>query len=334
MAGLLWLLAGSPAAGQRNAEGPLAAELHEVSMQPFNRTVQAVGTLRANESVTLVPELARRLVDISFEEGSTVEAGELMFKLDESELVAELREIDARIRLARANKDRATALLPKEAISRREYDLAESELEVLEAQRALKAVELAKTEIRAPFAGRVGTRRVSVGAVVSASTPLVDLQDLASLKVDFPLPERYMPEVRPGQEFTFTVTGSGDVHQGRITVIEPVIDAATRSLQVRGICQQPGGLLPGGFAEVTLAIEDGGESILIPTQALIPSPRGQGVFRIRDGRAELQPVEIGTRTPNEVQILRGLDEGDVIAITNLLRIRPGSEVISVKSSQP
>jgi membrane fusion protein (multidrug efflux system) len=132
--------------------------------------------------------------------------------------------------------------------------------------------------------------------------------------------------VKSGQKFTFTMAGNGRAFEGVVTVLEPAIDAATRSLLVRGVCAEPQGLLPGGFAEVTLTLEGLANGFMVPSQAIVPSPRGQGVYVIADGKAKMQPVEIGIRTDDRVQILRGVNEGDVVATTNLMRIRPGLDV--------
>lgn len=329
---LRWLLlpllvTGALAQGRKSGPtAPLQAEIHTVQRSTLSRTVPTVGTLRANESVTLVPEISRRLVKIHVEEGAEVAAGDLLFKLDDSELVAELGEINARLKLAAMNKQRAENLLPRRAISQQEFDTVTGEFAVLEAEKITQEALLAKTEIRAPFAGRIGVRQVSEGAFVSPTTPLVTLQDVSRIKVDFPLPERYSSEVKTGQKFTFTVAGSGETFEGRVTVIDPSIDPATRSLLVRGLCEKPQGLLPGGFAEVKLTLDGMANGFMIPGQAILPSPRGQGVYLIENGRAKLQPVEIGIRTEHEVQVLRGLKEGDQVAVTGLMRIRPGMEV--------
>ena len=310
---------------------PLVAEVYLVKSVPFARTLSTVGTLRANESVTLVSELSRRLVKIEVMEGSNVAAGDLLFKLDDSDLVAELGEIDARLKLAGTNKKRVENLLPSKAVSLQELDNSDAALSILQAQRNTQSVQISKTEIRAPFAGRVGVRQVSEGAFVSPATPLITLQDVSRIKVDFPLPERYSAEVKSGQKFTFTVAGNGQVFEGVVTVLEPAIDAATRSLLVRGLCSSPKGLLPGGFASVTLTLDGLANGFMVPSQAIVPSPRGQGIYLIENGKAKLQLVEIGIRTDEQVQILRGLDEGDVVATTNLLRMRPGLEVTAAKA---
>jgi membrane fusion protein (multidrug efflux system) len=326
----LFVVAGTAAAQDRPKAAPLAAEVYVVKNVPFAQTISTVGTLRANESVTLVSELSRRLVKVHVAEGSQVAAGDLLFKLDDSDLVAELGEIDARLELAESVKQRVANLLPRKAISQQEADSSIAAFDILSAGRNTKAVQISKTEIRAPFAGRVGVRQVSEGAFVTPETPLITLQDISRIKVDFPLPERYSGEVRTGQKFTFTVAGNGQAFEGVVTVLEPAIDAETRSLLVRGTCAVPQGLQPGGFAEVTLTLDGLANGFLVPSQAIVPSAQGQGVYLIENGRAKLQPVEIGIRTDDRVQILRGVKEGDVVATTNLLRIRPGLEVVAQK----
>lgn len=316
------------AQGGSKPAAPLKAELHVVRNEPFAQTVSTVGTLRANESVTLVSELSRLLTKIHVEEGSEVKAGDLLFKLDDSDLQAELKQVDAQLQLAEVNKRRAENLAPRKAMSQQEYDAAISTYNLLLARRNTQEVQIAKTEIRAPFSGRVGVRQISEGAYVSPQTQLITLQDVSRIKVDFPLPERYAAEVKTGQKFIFTVAGSGTEYEGAVTVIEPAIDAATRSLLVRGLCSSPKGLLPGGFADVSLTLDKPANGFMVPSQAIVPSPRGQGLWLIENGKAKLQTVEIGIRTEEEVQILRGVKEGDVVATTNLLRIRPGLEVSS------
>jgi len=327
---LLALATGAAAQGRAGGGEPLRAELHTVQKEEFARTVTTIGTLRANESVELLPELSRRLTGILVQEGASVEMDEILFQLDDSDLRAGLAELEARIRLAAVNRDRAANLLPNQAISQQEFDLAAAEVEILEAQKAAREVELAKTSIRAPFAGRTGVRQVSAGALVSPATPLITVQDISAIKIDFSLPERHASELRLGLPFSFTVAGKSQTFTGEVIVIEPAIDELTRSLRVRGLCKEPGDLLPGGFADVTLTLDGGGEGFLIPSQALVPSPRGQGVYVIADGQAELRPVETGLRTADRVQVLRGLEAGETIATTNLLRLRPGLAVLPVE----
>ena len=319
----------APTAGTsaRTEAAPLPVTIIRAESAPLRETVSAVGTLRANESVLIVSELSRRLTRVHAEEGARVQRGDLLFKLYDADLVAELAEIEARRRLAIANEQRSRELLKGRTASQQDYDRERAALDQVEAERAVKQALLAKTEIRAPFAGRIGIRRVSEGAWITPDTPLTTLQDLSHVKVDFSLPERYAESVRPGQVFTFSVTGLSNVFTGRVTVVEPVIDSASRSVQVRGLSQQPDErLLPGGFAAVSLELDDVRDGFLIPTEALVPSARGHGVYLVRGQVAELVPVDIGLRTPDRVQVLRGLSAGDQVIVTNLIRLRPGLTV--------
>jgi membrane fusion protein (multidrug efflux system) len=334
---LVWaaLVAGVLAQGRGGPPaGPLKAVLYEVKASSEPRTVAAIGTLRANESVELVAELSKRLVGIPVVEGATVAAGEVLFLLDDADLKAALDETAARMRLAEANAARAAQLLPDQAISQQEYEAAKAELDILKAQVAAQEVELAKTKIRAPFAGRIGVRRVSPGALVSTGMVLATLQDVSRIKVEFTLPERYAGEVRTGQAVRFSVAGSPKEYAAKVDVIEPELDAETRSVRVRGVCDEAAGLFPGGFAKVELTLDGESVGFPVPSQAILPSPNGQAVMVVENGKARLQPVVTGTRTAAEVQVLKGLKAGDVIATTNLLRIRPGSEVIAEGAVRP
>lgn len=314
--------------------GPLKAELFEVKAVERERTVSAIGTLRANESVEIVSELAKRVVGIPVVEGAEVKAGDVLFLLDDADLKAALDETLARLDLAEMNAERAGQLLPQKAISQQEHDAAQSEVTVLKAQVAAQEVELEKTKIRAPFDGRIGVRRVSLGALVAPGAVLASLQDVSKIKVDFTLPERHAGEVKVGQRMRISAAGGAKEHEGKVTVVEPVLDAATRSLQVRGVVDGAEGLFPGGFAEVELTLDGVTNGFPIPSEAIIPSARGQAVMVIEDGKARMQAVVVGDRTAAEVLVLKGLNEGDVVATSNLLRIRPGSEVIAEGGEEP
>ena len=310
-------------------EQPLRAEIHVAAASPVTDTVRTVGTLAADEAVNIVAELPRRLVKVHVAEGTEVPEGELLFSLDGDDLRAQLAELEVRRGLAASTEQRQRALLDydKKALSQQAYDQAVAELRTVEAQIAGLRVTLAKTEIRAPFRGQVGLRRVSEGAWITPDTLLTTLQDTRRIKIDFTLPERYAGAVRIGQEFRFRVEGHAEDFAGRVAAVEPLIAAATRSLLVRGVTENASGaLLPGAFASVELPVEKPGTGILLPAQALVPSATGQAVYVVRDGRAELREVEVGLRTRDAVEILRGIEAGEQVLTSNLLRVRPGARV--------
>jgi membrane fusion protein (multidrug efflux system) len=307
----------------------LRAEAYVVAEQPVTETVRTVGTLVANESVEIVAELSRRLVEVDVAEGTVVAKDARLFKLDDADLRTQLAELEARHRLAARTERRQRELLAfeKRALSQQAYDQATADLQSIQAEIASLQVTLAKTEIRAPFAGRIGLRRVSEGAWVTPSTVLTTLQDTSRIKIDFTLPERHAGAVAIGQTFRFRVAGRAAEFEGRVIAIEPAIDAGTRSLRVRGASDNPDdALMPGAFATLDVPVAAQTAGILVPAQAVIPSLSGHAVYVLAGGVAELRDVEIGTRSAESVQIVRGLATGDTVLTTNLLRIRPGVRV--------
>jgi len=319
-------VAGRPPAGAGPRPAPLAAEGYIIELQTVRETVPSLGTLRPNESVTIVAESSRRVVAIHFEEGASVRKGDLLFKLDDAALRADLMRLEGRHGLAVATEARQADLMAQKLVSTQDYDRARSELQAIMGEIEVLKVQLAQTEIRAPFAGRVGLRRVSDGAYVNPNTVLTTLQDVSQLKLDFTLPERYSADVRKGQTFTFGVEGRPGAYTGRVAAVDPAVDPATRSVVVRGIVPNPGGALTAGAsASVEFEVRSA-EGILIPTRALVPSIKGHSVFVLRDGKAAEQEVRIGVRTSDQVQILSGLKKGDVLLTSNLLRLRAGIPV--------
>ncbi|MGH7899379.1 MAG: efflux RND transporter periplasmic adaptor subunit, partial [Candidatus Binatia bacterium] len=294
----------------------------------LRETVRAVGTLVANESVEIVAELSRRLVRVHVSEGRHVAQGDVLFDLDDADLRASLAELVVRRRLAERTLERQRTLIAQEkkALSQHAYDQSRAELDSSAAQIAALEVTLAKTKLRAPFAGTIGLRRVSEGAWVTPTTVLTTLQDTSRVKVDFKLPERYAAAVAFGRSFEFTVAGRPERFTAGIVAVEPAIEAETRSVVVRGVADNAGAaLFPGAFASIELPLEQAG-GVMVPAEAVVPSVDGHSVFVLRDGRAELRKVEIGTRTAESVQVLRGLAEGETVLTSNLLRISPGAAV--------
>jgi len=307
----------------------LQAETYSVTAVPIHDSVTTVGTLAANESVNVVSELSRRLVKIAVTEGTDVDKGELLFKLDDDDLKAKLAELDVQRQLSARTEERQRALLAydKKALSQQAYDQAMAELRGIEAQMDSLRVTLAKTEIRAPFHARVGLRRVSEGAWITPDIVMTTLQDTSRIKVDFSLPERHAGAVSIGTKFSFRVASRSESFDGAVTAIEPVIDAPTRSLMVRGLVDNTqGALIPGAFATVEIPIERPVAGMLVPAQAVVPSATGYSVFVLRDGHAAMQEVETGLRTRDSVEIVRGLKIGDTVITSNLLRMRPGARV--------
>jgi membrane fusion protein (multidrug efflux system) len=226
-------------------------------------------------------------------------------------------------------REKRIAQLLKQGVARlEEYDTALAELNVQDADIELMRAQIAKTEIRAPFDGIVGLRYVSDGAFITAATRVATLQRLDRLKIDFSLPEKYAGRLRPRSPVTFTVAGGDRRFKAEIYAQDPRIDAATRTVLVRGWCENPDArLLPGASARVELVLSELGEAILIPSVAVIPGLNELNVFVVGDDqKAERRAVEAGIRLENTVHILSGLDEGDVVITSGLQQMRAGQMI--------
>lgn len=302
-------------------------DVQVVRQQAFRETVFATGSLRANESVTLKAERAGIVKEVRFQEGAPVKAGDVMLLIDDSELQAQLAGAEARLALARAVEVRDRSLFATKMLSAAEYEQSSANLRVVEAELKLVKAQLEKTRVVAPFDGIAGLRQVSPGAYLTPGSSIASLQDVASLKLDFTLSERYLPVLRAGQKLTFTVAGQADTFTGTLTAIEPAVSVETRSLQLRAsVPNQDRKLLPGAFAEVRIVLDENPSAILIPAIALVPGLNQQTVYLHRNGVAEEKKVQIGLRTSDSVQILSGLTVGDELITSGILQLRPGMKV--------
>ncbi len=199
-----------------------------------------LGNVVANEEVQIVSEKSRRLVKVNFEEGAYVQKGQLLFKLDDADLKAQLKKLLTQRKLYTSEEFRSASLLKREGISKQEYERVASSLEAIDADIEIIKVELSKTELRAPFSGKTGIRQVSEGAFVQPNTTLVSLEDIGNVKIEFAVPEKYANSITVNQEIQFTVENSDQAYTACIAVIEPTIEQSTRSLFIRAIADNSG----------------------------------------------------------------------------------------------
>lgn len=298
-----------------------------VRPQRLTNAITVSGTVLPNEAIAVRSEIAGKIRQIAFHEGQAVSKGQLLVKIDDTELQAQLRKVEYQKSLAEKKEYRQRLLLQKEAISEQEYDIVRTELQTLEAEIALLKAQIAKTEIRAPFDGVIGLRNVSIGSYITPSDVLTTLQDIDTMKVEFAIPEKYHRMVKPGNLVYFTVEGLEKEFKATIYAIDPHIDPESRSLQIRARLPNPSGtLLPGAFAQVRVILENIPSAIMVPSEAIVPTAEGMTVYLYRSGKAVAQPITIGIRTDRAVQILSGIQPGDTVITTGLLQIRSGSDV--------
>ncbi|HQR11810.1 MAG TPA: efflux RND transporter periplasmic adaptor subunit [Casimicrobiaceae bacterium] len=331
---------GAPAAsaaakGGAPAPGSVTVEAVPVTIASLPQTITAVGSLRSDESVTLRPEVAGRISSIAFLEGQPVAKGAMLVRLDPAVPQAEAQQARANLVLARTKFDRAVDLAKSNFISGQAKDEAENNLKVAEASLQLAEAKLAKMDLRAPFSGVIGLRSVSVGDYVKEGADLVNLESIDPLKVDFRVPEVYMRQVKVGQPLQIQLDAlPGKTFEGKVFAVNPLIDAAGRSVVIRAMVRNPDtSLRPGMFARVRLITRDAQNALVLPEQALVPQGDQQFVYRIVDGKAVRTKVDVGQRRDAKVEILSGVAKDDLVVTAGQLKLRDGAPV-SVAAGTP
>ncbi|AVM73580.1 efflux RND transporter periplasmic adaptor subunit [Magnetospirillum gryphiswaldense] len=315
-----------PAAG--GAMGPVAVEVAKVTVGPMAREITSVGSLRSDEAVVIRPEIAGRVKAIGFEEGSRVTKGQVLLRLDDSSLSADLVQAQANLALSRANSDRAVRLAGQGAGTERARDEAEAKLRVDQAKVEQARAQLDKTVLVAPFAGTVGLRTVSVGAYVQPGQDIVNLEATDPIKVDFRVPEIFSAVMRTGIELSMTT----DSHPGRqftgtVYAIDPAVDQNGRAIVVRArVANGDSALRPGQFVRLVLKVDEVVDALTIPEEALVPRGQQIIVFRIVDGKAQPGPVKTGRRARGLVEVTEGLKADDTVVTAGQMKLRPGVPV--------
>lgn len=321
----------APVAGPRGGGGPMAekvaVDVFVVSPTAFQNTITSTGSVIPNEDVELRSEISGRVTNINFEEGGRVQKGQLLLTVNDAEMRAQLQKLQSNQTLYRDMEERQRTLLEKDYISRQEYDQVSNQLATATADiQALKAT-LAKAYVRAPFDGVVGLRQVSEGSYLTPTTPVARIVDVSPVKIDFSIPGRYSQSVKEGDKITFTSEASAEKYEATIYAIQPNIDPATRTLQLRALYENKNQeIKPGAFVKVTLGLKDVEEAILIPTESIIPEASGHKVFLVKKGKAQPQMVKIGQRSETLIQIIEGIEPGDTIISSGILQARPGSDL--------
>ncbi|HRA79527.1 MAG TPA: efflux RND transporter periplasmic adaptor subunit [Burkholderiaceae bacterium] len=325
------------ASGTGDPRGPIGVEAARAERVSLSETVSAVGTLRANESVTIKPEVAGLIERIHFDGGARVRKGALLVSLDASIAAAEAEQTRAELGLAQANYQRTADLARQQFVSERARDEAAASLKVLEARLKLAQARLAKSTIRAPFSGVLGLRNVSAGDFVREGAELVTLEDVSLMKVDLRLPERYLGQLRPGQliEVEFDAY-PGRRFEARMEAIDVRVDADGRSLVARGRLPNADGLLRSGmFAKVTLTLSERDDAVMVPEEAVFPAGDEQFVYRIDDGKATRVRVRTGLRREGRVEIVEGVRAGELVVTAGQVKLnRDGTEVRVVEPPRP
>ncbi len=298
-----------------------------VSGKPFSDFLSLSGTIEPNEVINLRSEISGIVEVLNFSEGGNVASGQILIKINDAELKAQLAQATTRNSLAAENERRAKLLLEKEAISQEEYDIASADHRTAQSQIQLIEAQLIKTAIRAPFSGMVGLRNISKGSYITPTTDIAQLVDISKVKLEFSIPERYATKVKIGTPVRFTVQGTSDEFTAKVYAIEPLVETATRTLRVRALANnRDSGLIPGTFANVIFPLETVEKGLLVPAEALIPIQNGKKLFVKKEGLAKEVLVETGARTDADVLVIKGIIEGDTVLTSGVMSLRDGSPV--------
>lgn len=315
--------------GKSSNSGPSITTVTGMVLKPqkFKDNIAVSGTLEADEQIEIRSEVSGVVESINFKEGSKVKEGQVLFKVNDIELQAQLSKATTAKKLASENERRAKLLLEKQAISQEEYDIASADYQSASAEAELIAAQLSKTTVRAPFSGTIGLRSISKGTYVTPSTVVAKLVNTDELKITFAIPEKYASQVHVGTEMTFTTSDSRQDYTATIYAIDPEVDITTRTLRMRAIMDNRNNILyPGAYANVKLPLETVNDALLVPSEALIPVQNGKQVFILKDGKAKQVDVEIGARTGKAVRVLTNLHPGDTILTYGIMALKDGTPV--------
>lgn len=308
---------------------PPAVEVARVEVMKLTDDAQAVGTLRSRQSVVLRPEVSGRVTRLGFRDGERVRRGQLLVQLDDQLQSAQVQQAKAELSIARANHKRNQELLAQNFISAQRVDESAAALQVAEAKLALAEATAARLRILAPFDAIAGIRLVNVGDYLKDGADIVNLEDLDAVYVDFRLPERFQTKLKVGQvALVQTDAVPGRRWNALVQAIDPAMDANGRSVAVRGcIDNRQLQLRPGMFARVTAVFGERDNALVVPEEALVPQGNRQIAFRLVDGPdqdtriAQRVEVRTGLRQPGRVEILEGLQPGDVVVTAGQQRIQ-------------
>ena len=312
---------GGPGGAGRGQQILLASGYVIVPTQ-LREQIYSTGSLLPDEEVELSFETSGKVVAIYFQEGTRVKKGELLSKINDKPLQAQLLKLQAQRKLLEEREFRQRQLLERDAISRESYDQVSTELQSLQADILLVEARISETELRAPFDGIVGLRMISEGAFASTQTKIVRLVKISPLKVEFSIPERYAGQITTGYPIIFLVDGVQDTFRANVYAIEPKVDVNTRTIVTRAMYPNKNEeLKPGRFAKVEALLTQIDNAVSIPTEAIIPEMDGEKVFIYKNGKAEQVKVTTGLRTATHIQIKEGLQFGDTLLTTAMLQLR-------------
>lgn len=311
--------------------GPMEVDGFIVHPSSISDKIEVPGSLMPSEQTQIKAEVNGRIVQLNIQEGSVVKKGALLVKLFDEDLQTQLKKLEVQLQIAQKTEERQGELLKINGISQQDYDLVALNVQTLKVDIEATRIAISKTEIRAPYAGQVGLRNVSLGTYISPTDIITTLRQVQELKLEFSIPEKYAKEISKGDKVTFRVDGGEKSHQAVVLATENSVEQSTRTLRVRAIVKNNHPeLVPGVFAKVSLQLGEDADALLVPTQSVIPTARNKQVIVLKKDSAVFTVVETGIRDSAFVQITSGLKEGDTVVTSGLMVIRPNTKIKTVR----
>jgi len=302
---------------------PVMVEVIIAGSKEVSSNLEVNGTVLSNEMVELRPEISGRLTYLNIPDGATVTQGTILAKVNDADLQAQMEQQKTQLDLATKTEKRLRDLLKVNGVNQADYDVALSQLNAIQANIKVLNAEIDKTVIRAPFSGELGLREVSPGAYVTPQTLIGTLQQTNKVKIDFTVPETFAGIIKKGNKVRIQTNDAADSNVGTITAIEPQINSVTRNIKVRAILDN-GILSPGSFVKVLLG--QNRQSIMVPSNAIIPDALSNQVVVVRKNKAVFTNVETGLRNEDLVELTSGINVGDSIIVSGMLFVRPNAPI--------
>jgi membrane fusion protein (multidrug efflux system) len=321
------------AANKGKNKGPIGVNYFVAKPVAFANDVFATGKIGALNQIDILPEVSGKVIAIYFKEGETVTKGSALIKLNDADLQAQLLKSKTQISLSEQKLERLKKLIAINGVSQEEFDMQQNELNSLKADQAYITAQLAKTTIIAPFTGIVGLKNISEGSFVNTSSPIASLVQVKPLYVEFSVPEKYSSLFKKGIKVNFTSENGSqkELYPASIYAIEPRVDEVTKTIKARAMYTGAQTFYPGSFVKVYANLGETENALMIPTECVIPTLKGQKVFVSKNGIATEIVVTIGVRTDTQIQIIDGLHAGDTIITTGLLSIKKDAQLKLLKS---
>lgn len=318
--------------GQRNATGgagrtELVVNATVLQPQTLNNLFRITGVLLPDEEVDMTFESSGKITHIYFNEGTFVQEGTLLAKVNDAPLQAELKKLEAQLPLAEDRLFRQQTLLEKDAISQETYQSVSTQLETLKAEIELVKARIRQTELRAPFSGMIGLRQVSEGAYASPSVVVANLTKISPLKIEFALTQNFVNIIKPGTEIAFSVENDLEVYSASVYAVESRLDVKTLSLFARArYANTDGRIKPGQSASIRIKLDQIDNAIVIPSISTVKEMGRDITYVFENGKAKEVEIITGMRTSSSVEVVKGLSVGDTLLTTGVMQLRSGMPV--------